>query len=55
MSANNDKRTQSIDSIGNYEYGTNREIIHEKEEIKFINIIKYYQKWVTKTILVKKT
>ena len=33
LSTDNDKRIQSIDSTETYVYGTNEEIIHEKEEI----------------------
>ena len=44
LSANNDKRIQPTDSIGTYAYATNEKIIHKKEEIKCINIIKQYQK-----------
>ena len=32
LSANDDKRIQSIDSIETYSYGTNREIIHRKKK-----------------------
>ena len=32
LSANNDKRIQSIDSVETYSYGTNREIIHRKKK-----------------------
>lgn len=39
MSANEDNVIQSIDSIEMYTYGTNKEIIHTKKEIKWINII----------------
>ena len=31
---------QSIDSIETYEYGTSKDLVREKEEIKCINIIK---------------
>ena len=51
MSANDDKRIQSKDSIKTCAYGTNKEIIHRKEEIKCNNIIKKYQKWSTMTML----
>ena len=40
LSADDDKRIQSIDSIETYVYGTNEEIIHVKEEIKYYDIIK---------------
>ena len=55
LSANDDKRIQSIDSIKRYVYGTNKELIHKREEIKCINIIKQYKKWSTMTMLQKKT
>ena len=32
LSANDDKRIQSIDSTETYSYGTNREIIHRKKK-----------------------
>ena len=32
---------QSIDSIKTYEYGTSKDLVSEKEEIKLNNIIKY--------------
>ena len=32
LSANDDKRIQSIESIETYSYGTNREIIHRKKK-----------------------
>ena len=40
LSANDDKRIQSNNSIETYIYGTNEEIIQKKEEIKSNNIIK---------------
>ena len=40
LSSNNDKRMQSIDSIETYTYGTNKDLVSEKEEIKCNNIIK---------------
>ena len=39
LSANSDKRIQSIDSIETYGYGTSRDLICKKEEIKCNNII----------------
>ena len=33
MSANNDKRIQSIEFIERHAYGTNKDIVHENEEI----------------------
>ena len=41
FSANDDKRIQLIDLIETY--GTSEEIIHKKEEFKFISIIKQYK------------
>ena len=43
LSANDDKRIQSINSIETYAYGTNEELIHQKEEIKCNNIIKHQE------------
>ena len=40
LSSNDDKRMQSIDSIETYAYGTSKNLVCEKEEIKFSNIIK---------------
>ena len=34
---------QPIDSIETYEYGTSKDLISEKEEIKCNNIIKQYK------------
>ena len=46
-SSNNDKIMQLIDSIERYAYGTNEDLVSEKEEIKCNNIIKWYKKWLT--------
>ena len=35
---------QSIDSIETYVYGTSKDLVSEKEEIKCDNIIKRYKK-----------
>ena len=35
---------QSIDSIETYTYGTSKNLVSDKEEIKFSNIIKRYKK-----------
>ena len=40
LSSNNDKRMQSIDSIETYAYGTSKDLVSKKEEIKYNNIIK---------------
>ena len=43
LSSNDDKRMQSIDSIETYAYGTSKDQVSEKEEIKCNNIIKQYK------------
>ena len=43
LSSNDDKRMQSIDSIETYVYGTSKDLVSEKEEIKCNNIIKRYK------------
>ena len=35
---------QSVDSIETYAYGTSKELVSEKEEIKYNNITKQYKK-----------
>ena len=40
LSSNDDKRRQSIDSIETYGYGTSKDLVSEKEEIKCNNKIK---------------
>ena len=44
ISSNDDKRMQSVDSIVRYAYGTSKDLVSEKEEIKCNNIIKLYKK-----------
>ena len=44
FSSNDDKRMQSIDSIETYAYGTNKDLVSKKGEIKRNNIIKLYKK-----------
>ena len=39
----NDKRVQSIDLIETYVYGTRKDLVCKKEEIKCNNIIKQYK------------
>ena len=39
LSSNDDKRIQSIDSIETYAYGTSKDLVGQKEEIKCSNII----------------
>ena len=43
MSANYDKRIQSIDSIETYTYRMSKDLVCKKEEIKKSNIIKQYK------------
>ena len=38
-SSNDDNRIQLIDSIGTYPYGTRKDLVSKKEEIKCNNII----------------
>ena len=40
LNSNNDKRILSIDSMQAYEYGTYKDLVSDKEEIKCSNIIK---------------
>ena len=40
LSLNDDKRMKSIDLIETYAYGTSKDLVKEKEEIKCNNIIK---------------
>ena len=47
MSANNNKRIQSIDWLETYAYGMNQEITCKREKIKCINIIKLHEKKMT--------
>ena len=44
LSSNDDKRIQSIDSIESYAYGTSKDLVSQKEEMKCNNIIKRYKK-----------
>ena len=43
LSSNDDKRIQSIDLIETYTYGTNKDLVSEKEDIKCKNITKWYK------------
>ena len=38
---------QSIDSIETYAYGTRKDLVSERVEIKCDNIVKRYKKWLT--------
>ena len=44
LSSNDDKGMQSIDSIETYAYGTSKDLVSDKEEIKCISIMKRYKK-----------
>ena len=44
LSSNDDKRMQSILSIETYVYGTRKELVSEKQEIKRKNTTKRYKK-----------
>ena len=54
MIAIENKRTEWIDSIKTYAYGTNEKKIHTKEEIKWINLIKQYKKKFKKNVTTEK-
>ena len=43
LSANDDKRIQSIDLIETYTYDTRKHLVSKKEEAKCNNIIKQYK------------
>ena len=43
FSVNDDSRIQSIDSIETYAYGTSKDLVCKKEEIKFNNITKEFK------------
>ena len=43
LSSNDYRRIQSIDSIETYAYGTRKDVITKKEEIKCNSIIKRYK------------
>ena len=44
LSSNDDKRMQSFDSIETYAYGTSKDLVSEKEDIKCNKIIKQHKK-----------
>ena len=45
---------QSIDSIETYAYEIRKDLVSEKEEIEWNDIIKRYKKWLTLMMLQKK-
>ena len=51
LSSTDDERMQSIDWIETYAYGTSKDLVSDKEEIKYNNIIKRYKKWLTLIML----
>ena len=55
LSANDDNRIQSIDSKETYAYGTNKDLVSKKENIKYNNIIKQYKKQLTEVSAFRKT
>ena len=40
---NDDQKMQSIDSVETYVYGKSKDLVSEKDKIKFSNIIKQYK------------
>ena len=42
LSSNDNKRMKSIDPTETHTYGTNQDLVREKEEIKCNNIMKQY-------------
>ena len=44
-------KMQSFDSIETYAYGTSKDLVSEKEEIKCNNVIKWYKQWLTLMML----
>ena len=55
MSANDDNGIQSVDSKETYAYGKNKDLVCKKENIKYNNIIKQYQKQLTEVSASRKT
>ena len=51
LSSTDDERMQSIDWMETYAYGTSKDLVSDKEEIKYNNIIKRYKKWLTLIML----
>ena len=43
LSSNDDQRMQSIDLMETHAYGTSKDLVSEKEEMKGNNIIKQYK------------
>ena len=55
LSANDNKKIQSVDSVGTYAYETGKDLISKKEETKCNNIIKQCKKRLVLMMLQKKT
>ena len=55
LSSNDYKRKQSVDLIETYAYGTRKDLLSEREEIKCNIIMKRCKKWLTLMMLWKKT
>ena len=55
LSANDDEKIQSIDSIEAYAYRARKGQVFKKEGIKYNDIIRQYKKWLTLMMLKKKT
>ena len=51
LNSNYDKTMQSFDLIETNAYGTSKCLVKEKEEIKYYNIIKQYEKRLTLIML----
>ena len=51
LSSNNDKRMESIFSTETYAYGTSKDLLSKKQEIKWSNIIIRYKKRLTLIML----
>ena len=54
LNSNDDKKKQSIDSTETYGYGTSKDLVSEKEEIEWNNIIKPYKKLLILMMLLMK-
>ena len=46
---------QSIDSRETYANGTSKDLVSDKEELKYENTIKQYKNWLTLMMLQKET
>ena len=51
LSSDDDKKMHSVGSIETYAYGTSKDLVVKKEEIKCSNIIKWCKKWLTLMVL----